>query len=163
MKFIKGFVVLLFFLILGVGLYLYLTKKTAPAPSQTNTTPSPSQSAGEVVTLFYKKYQDCMKNPPLEAEGNVDIYCQSHTDLTTPAFLNNLDQGGTAKAGANPIVCAQNIPETVQIGSISSNNGTSQVVVTETFGPTKLEVPVLLKLENNQWRVDNIVCPRPSP
>lgn len=126
-------------------------------------TAAPSQSSQDVVTAFYETYTNCLKNPPTAAKGKVSTYCQNNTGLTTSDFAANIAAGGTAKAGADPIVCAQNPPANIQVASSSAQKGTSVTVnVFESYGAgTKVTIPVTVRLENNQWRIANIVCPKP--
>lgn len=90
----------------------------------------------------------------------VSVYCQNNTGLTTTVFAANLERGGTAKAGADPIFCAQNIPESYTVGrdvQISDNKATT--FVNEVFGPTQIKVQVNFLNESGVWKVDNIICP----
>lgn len=116
----------------------------------------------ETVRSFYIKYDSCVKNPPAEATGRVGEYCQNNSGLTTATFANNLEKGGTAKAGADPIFCAQNIPEGVTVATDTQTAGNrASTSVSEKFGSTQVKIQVELLKENTIWKVDNLVCPKP--
>jgi hypothetical protein len=121
-----------------------------------------AEAAVKAVTDFYASYDICLKNPPAEAEGKVSEFCQTHTGLTTAAFAGNLEAGGTAKAGADPVFCAQDIPETMSVSRdlyVDADNATASVL--ETFGATRMTIRVDLLFENGVWKIDNIICPIP--
>jgi len=159
--------------LIGIGFYVLSTKgrnlatKTIPSSSISpaltiSPTVSPSQTSQQVVSAFYESYETCVKNPPPEAKGRVSVYCQNNTGLTSNNFGQNIEAGGTAKAGADPIVCAQDFPQDINVGNATQGtDDTATVSVSESFGTAKIEIPVTLKIENGQWMIDNIVCPKP--
>ncbi|MCL5784377.1 MAG: YbjP/YqhG family protein [Patescibacteria group bacterium] len=158
MKISRGIIIAVIFILAGAGYYIFSSSKNV-TPSQTASV-SPSQ-IGEIVSRFYQKYQECLKNPPQQAMGEVSVYCQNNTGLTTPAFPKNIDAGGVAKAGADPIVCGQSLPSDLQIGNVSEKGDTGQVLINESFGAQTQQISVSLRMEENQWKIDNIVCPKP--
>lgn len=141
-------------LVLGGGSYYFLAnKKTADAGA--------GQAQKDAASKFYAAYQDCMKNPPAEAAGQVSVYCQSHNAFSTSEFVSNLKEGGIAEAGADPIGCAQNPPSNFLVSEASvKDDSTASVVVTEFFGGPRLDILVLLKKIGSDWKVDNVVCPK---
>jgi hypothetical protein len=103
-----------------------------------------------------------MKNPPAAAEGKVSEYCQNNTGLTTSAFAGNLEEGGTAKAGADPIFCAQDIPESMTVNADAHITGDKAIAsVNEKFGASQIDIKVNLVNENGAWKIDNIICSPP--
>jgi len=111
---------------------------------------------------FYQNYENCLKNPAAEANGRVSEYCQIHTGLTTANFSANLEKGGTAKAGADPVFCAQNVPESMKTSPDFQIHGDRATgFVEENFGPSQVKPQVELVRENGVWKVDNVVCPAP--
>lgn len=103
-----------------------------------------------------------MKNPPVAAKGKVGEYCQNNSGLTTTTFAANLEKGGTAKAGADPIFCAQNVPESVAVNpDVQVTNDRAVALVFEMFGPTQIKIQADLINENGVWKIDNILCPLP--
>jgi hypothetical protein len=115
-----------------------------------------------VVDRFFAFYNDCMTNPPSQAAGQVSSYCQDNSDLTTPTFAANLVAGGAANAGADPVTCSQQPPESFVVDpnvQVDGDTATAQVV--ESFGAMQVTVQVELELDEGAWLVDNIVCPTP--
>ncbi len=164
---------ILIILLLGGALF-YLLYRNGPQKAVPPTPTGPIESTSvptddldktaiyEVTTSFYEKYDSCMKNPPAEATGKVGEYCQNNSGLTTSAFADNLEKGGTAKAGADPIICAQNMPESITVNpevQITVNKGV--VFVSEKLGQSQIEIHANLLKENGSWKIDNIVCPLP--
>ncbi len=120
------------------------------------------QKVTEIVKSFYQNYDDCMKNPPAKAKGQVSIYCQNNSGLTTPDFQSNLDEGGTSKAGADPIYCAQNPAESVSVDDVKISGNQSTGLISETFGEIKLkDIKVELLNNGESWKIDNLICPKP--
>jgi hypothetical protein len=121
-----------------------------------------AQAITEVVNGYYSFYRSCMMDPPPQASGLVSQYCQENSGLTTAAFAANLAQGGTANAGADPVTCAQQPPQSVAVDQnveIADDSATARL--TESFGGSQLTVTVQLVREGLSWRIDNIVCPAP--
>lgn len=150
---IKSIFILLILAIVGFGFYFFLANK--------NVLP---QTASEAAASFYKSYQGCLLNPPREASGQVSIYCQNHTGLTTSDFVKNIEAGGIAKLGADPIGCAQNPPQNFLVSdAIPIDDKTATLIVKEFFGGPRLDIRVNLKKVDDTWKVDNVLCPRPDP
>lgn len=139
------------------------TVKPAPTEPVPTAVKAPDKTAvPEITDSFYKSYDSCMKNPPAKAAGKVSQYCQDNSGLTTAAFASNLEKGGTAKAGADPIFCAQNIPESFNVSPDARISGDSaDIFVSEKFGPSEIKIKADLIRENGAWKIDNIICPRP--
>ncbi len=163
---------LIAFLLAGAFYYLYSkqfqkTNQNTPQPTSASPTSTATDTADKAIVStitdnFYKDYDSCMKNPPSQAAGKVSAYCQNNTGLTTTTFKANLEKGGTAKAGADPIFCAQNIPESVNINPDTQITGGKAIVfVSEKFGPTQIKIQVDILKENDAWKIDNIICPLP--
>lgn len=121
------------------------------------------QTPYEVVLAFYKSYQDCLENPPTAASGQVSLYCQNNTGLTATDFSKNIDAGGIANLGADPIVCAQSLPQDLSLSASIPSGQMSSVVVREFFGVAHVDVRVSLREAGDSWRIFNIMCPRPDP
>jgi hypothetical protein len=108
---------------------------------------------------------NCMTTPPTQAAGQVGNWCSSNNSNASPSFPANLEAGGVAQAGADPIVCAQAFPMSYKVGenatySVSEKSGTAFVV--EQFGSGELVLTVLLSGTSDKLLVDNIVCPAPQ-
>lgn len=131
-------------------------------PASPATDQAAAEAVAKAVNDFYTSYDSCMKNPPAGSEGKVSEYCQNNTGLTTAAFAGNLEAGGTAKAGADPVFCAQDIPETMSVNTevqITADKAIASVL--EKLGTTQIDIQVDLVNENGVWKIDNIICPPP--
>lgn len=130
---ILGLTVIFVITVASLTAYKLIPKKPGTMSQFTpSLTESPRGGDEEAVTKiihnFYSAYEDCMKNPPQEAFGKVGEYCQLNTGFTSVNFKDNLEKGGTAKKGADPIVCAQNFPESIKADSVvwvNENRATS--------------------------------------
>ncbi len=138
---------------------------TQPSPAATakpaTNSDADKKSILDIVSNYYAKYDSCMRNPPPQAQGRVGEYCQNNSGLTTTAFPGNLQKGGTAKAGADPVTCSQNPPGAIVATDIQISDNRAAASVRENFGPTEINIQVELLRENSVWKVDNITCPKP--
>lgn len=136
--------------------------------SATASPPITSFSAEAVISVtqaFYDEYMDCMTNPPAEAIGQVGNWCASNNSNATSSFPANLEAGGIAEAGADPIVCAQSFPMSYKVRDDATYNSaekTGKAFVSEQFGSGELVLSALLSGANDKLLVDNIVCPVPG-
>ena len=161
--------------LVGVGLSFFLVNKgydmsdlpgltpavsVTPVPLVPTATPIPEVSPSEAVQGFLSQYEDCLKNPPEAAEGQVSVYCQSNNSFSSGNFVANLKEGGTATAGADLVFCDQDLPESYQIGTPTINGITALIKVMEVFGVTTVEPVVSLYKESSGWKVDDVICPR---
>ena len=171
----KIVIAILFVIILFGGVNFFATKKknqtteksvsNALLPIITVSQKSADQDAISVAIIsFYQKYDNCMKNPPSQAEGQVSVCCQNNSGLTTATFASNLDKGSTAKAGADPIYCAQFPAESVSVNPDIKITGKQAVAqVSAKFGDMNVNtIHINLLKENGTWKIDNILCSRPS-
>ncbi|MCK9351694.1 MAG: hypothetical protein WCT49_01890 [Candidatus Paceibacterota bacterium] len=125
---------------------------------------APTEDPKTAVLAFYNNYQNCVKDPPREAKEKVSEYCQSHTGVSTVDLEKNIAAAGIAKLGADPIVCAQNLPESILMGDVKAVDERSSIVtVKESFGDQSLDVRAYVKKTADGWFVDNVVCPAPDP
>ena len=143
----------------------------SPTDTPTSATASPpvtsfsADAVGLVTKAFYDEYMNCMTNPPAEAIGQVGNWCSSNNSNATSNFPANLEAGGVAAAGADPIVCAQSFPMSYKVKDDATYNSaekTGKAFVAEQFGSGELVLTVLLSGINDKLLVDNIVCPVPG-
>ena len=142
------------------------TSSATDMPTSATASPPITSFSAEAVILvtqaFYDEYMDCMTNPPAEAIGQVGNWCASNNSNATSNFSANLEAGGVAEAGADPIVCAQSFPMSYKVkddATYSTAEKTGTAFVSEQFGSGELVVTALLSGENDKLLVDNIVCP----
>jgi hypothetical protein len=157
-------------IILGGGFYFFYknhpqkAEQPTPQPTATSNVPStPESSVSEVINNFYISYGTCMGNPPDAAAGKISVYCQNNSGFTTAAFAANLEKGGTAKAGADPIYCSQNPPDGITINpdvKVAAEKATASI--TEKISTSKIKIQIDLLNESGVWKIDNIACPLPK-
>lgn len=137
-------------------------QQTSISPTSTESSALDTAAVSEVTSNFYKEYDSCMKNPPAAAAGKVSVYCQNNSGLTTAAFAANLDKGGTSKAGADPIFCAQNPPESITVNPDTQITADKAVAyISEVFGQMQIKIQADLLKYGDTWKIDNIICPLP--
>jgi hypothetical protein len=109
----------------------------------------PSMTPEKVTESFYNWYISYRA-----AGGNLEVY------KTSEYVSNELIRKLEGVVGYDPVLCAQNIPESVTVGKATVSEGNASVAVTESFiGTPSLKVD--LKLLNNKWRITDIICPIP--
>ncbi len=139
-----------------------LNSLTSPTPQASNSSEATSKTPDQAAKAFYDFYQDCMKNPPKAALGQVGNWCQENNPNITSTFVANLEKGDVAKEGADPIVCAQQPPESITAEAFIISGNSAQGKVSEKFGPMTVEPVLSLLKETSGWKVDNITCPKPQ-
>lgn len=162
----KKAIIVLAILVILAGIALYF-KNFKSVDDQAQNGDKPITKYDEMtipraIDNFYKKYESCVNNTPAAASGKISEYCQNNTGLTTAAFAGNLEKGGTVKAGADPVFCAQGVPETIKTSSnfqMKNNKATGFIV--EKFGTAEVKPEASLVYEGGVWKVDNITCPGP--
>jgi hypothetical protein len=102
-----------------------------------------------VVQKFYDWYLDYEQNPL------VDKAYQSSKYLTED-FIGKLDSITSGNIIADPILCAQDLPEYITPGKATINDDKSSVPVTTSFEGHGFDV--VLSLENGDWLIDDVVC-----
>jgi hypothetical protein len=137
-----------------------------PTVSTSSVATSPTidpQDVGDVAIGLYTEYMDCMKNPPAQAAGQVSAWCASHNSHATDNLPANLEAGGIAAAGADPIVCAQEFPMQLAVASTTLETGNSaHTMIVETFASGDITIDVTLRSDSGEFLVDDILCPMPN-
>lgn len=161
----KKVIVLITSLLLIGAIYYFFTNQNkntnqiTPQPTSVSDTSDKTEIL-EVTINFYKNYDSCMKNPPAQAAEKVGEYCQNNTGLTTISFASNLEKGGIAKAGADPIYCAQNTAEEITVlPDVEITAAKAVIFVNKKMGPTQIKIQADLLKDNGNWKIDNIICP----
>ena len=142
------------------------TSSASDTPASATASPPETSFSAEAVVIvtkaFYDEYIEFMTNPPAEAIGQVGNWCSSNNSNATSNFPANLEAGGVAEAGADPIVCAQSFPMSYIVednATYSSSEKTGKAFVTEQFGSGEIMLTVLLSGAGDKLLVENIVCP----
>lgn len=170
-KFFSGMLLLFVGLIFGfyVGRFsnLFQTKIISPLSS----TPiqkvvlSPTQTAGtklktiqmQIAEDYFSSFTNCLKHPPAEAVGNVFMYCQLHNKFVGKNLPYNM------KGKYAPVVCGQNQPLSVSANSSSGATDSAMLVTLKySYGSTSQHVVYQIQKEGESWKVENIICPKPS-
>lgn len=163
--------------ILGVA-FFYLTNpprpkvKAEPTPTMVMPTvsmtssPSASRSASpsarvrslgaspqEVTQNYYAAYQNCLQNPPAQAQGTVSQYCQKNNKYVANNFSANTQ-------GIDPVLCSQNPPQSVRIDRQTITNDTASTYAIISTGGTDKQILVHLSSETGEWKITGIICPR---
>ena len=159
-KVIIGAVVLLE--VIGAGLYFYNKNTVKTHEGKGTLSKLDETTISKIVDDFYQKYESCLKNTPSEANGKVGEYCQNNTGVSSANFAANLEKGGVAKAGADPIFCAQNPPESIKASSDFRLHGdTATGYADEKFGSSQIKTQIDFVNDSGVLKIDNIVCPKP--
>ncbi len=159
----KKIIIPLVIISLGI-LTIFLFVSTAKKKQESVLQPSKAQvyyplDSHEIVKDFYMKYQNCMKTPPSEANGNVSGYCQTHTGLTTVSFSQNLATEGAANAGVDPVTCSKDSPQSLTYDPNVINDETIvHVLVISKQGSEEQPIDVQLAEEGRSWKINTIVC-----
>ncbi len=154
--------------VMGAGAIIFLSG--CSSSGSTTATPTPSATSTPTFGVpgllkaktksFFDEYMLCMTKPPAEAKDYVGDYCQSHNSNATQSLPANLKLGGVSDAGADPILCAQNVPESFSVGmGFLDPEGVGNVMVIQNFSSdSKVFVNVRLQNDSGEYLVDNIQC-----
>jgi hypothetical protein len=123
-----------------------------------------SQTANDptkVVNDFYSAYVDCQQKwdtANLKGTGPASPNtCSSFS--TYPVFSSDLISKLNQVKGADPILCAQNIPASIKVDTANTNGNTSSVTVhTYYLSSGDNPIQVGLTLKNNNWLITSITC-----
>ncbi len=144
-----------------LGLY-FLTNQ--PSHELITIQPSPSpvaiQSPEIVVETFYSSYLNCFNRHFENLNGkspreNCPFDQYQVLDMNLVDKLNNY-------IGGDPILCAQDLPTSISVDPGSIQGNTATTIVHESGFNKDNPVTVDLTLENNQWKITNIICQPPS-
>lgn len=109
-----------------------------------------NDSTPEGVTRnFYQWYTACVKDRTEDCKYENQSYVSSKLKENVSA------QGGS---GYDHIICAQNTVDIARVDKASISGNTAKVIVHEL--PYDEGITVELKLIDNQWKINNIICPQ---
>lgn len=140
--------------------YIVSTEKVAEIPKKETTVTEEAEEAGaereeevknprEVVEEFYTWYITNESHP-------LSSGAYKESPYLAPGFKEYLD-GGYGR-GADPILCAQDIPPTFEVGEVSISGNTARVNVRQAFGPSGRIVPVELEKMEGEWLISDVLC-----
>lgn len=153
---------------ISVGLAALLLSgcSLGPNPSQalglvSSPPPLTEQAVRQVAAGFFQGYLDCMTDPPAAATGKVGDYCQANNGFATGNLPANLEAGGVAAAGADPITCGQNPPNGFDVEAVTISGDTARAVVVAGYQPEPLEIRLSIVAAADGPLVDDVRCPAP--
>lgn len=153
---------IILFIVAGAAFYLTNYRSVQTQDGKGYLSKYDETTIPKVINDFYENYESCLKNPPAQAAGRISVYCQNNSELATVDFGGNLEKGGVAKSGADPVFCAQSMPETRNVSSdFQVKNDKATGFMEEKFGSNEIKVQVELINEKGIWKVDNVICPAP--
>ncbi len=134
-------------LVLGAcGNTASISEAATQRPAEAESTRSPA----EIVDGFYDWY--------LTYEGNVlvDRAYQTREELEAE-FISNIDAllDSFEKGGYDPFLCAQDIPETLEIESLKVTDNTAEATMSSSFGHHFL---IALRQGDSGWQIAEIKC-----
>lgn len=114
----------------------------------------------QVTENFYQEWISYSGEPPVRNPVTDRIYQRS--EYATDGLKNKMDKiinsFGETPGGYDPVLCAQEKPESFSAEQVKTTEQTVEVLVKEDFYGKIKEVKVSLVLENNAWKIDNIEC-----
>jgi hypothetical protein len=123
-----------------------------------------ADEAARVVEEFYRWYRAYPGNAFAER-----AYRES--PLLAPAFIQELDaeieaMNAAGPGGADPILCAQDIPGEMRYGVAEVDDKTATAVVQQVWNPgtefeSIRELTVELQQSDAEWLIGDITCPVP--
>jgi len=155
--------------IAGVGYYVYKAKKNTTttyntaANASTTTKPTVKKSttpvsisttdATQLLTTFYQKYSTVKlaTAPSGTLQGIVKQYG------TTNLVSYDVPKSGYSYP-EDPILCAQNQPTSVSVGSVTSTASAATGTVTEVFGSDTVKVQATVVNQSGTLKIDTITC-----
>lgn len=91
----------------------------------------------------------------LELGPNGELNDFRESPLISSAGMSAIEETLAGGLGANPIVCAQDIPESVEVGKASVSGDQAEVLVESSFGNS---IAVTLELVGEQWFISDFSC-----
>jgi len=147
------FIIFLLILLVAFGVYFGVKRGSKSNEDLSN-------AAIQIVQNYYNLFSECMENPPVEAIGQVTVYCQSHNQYVGSQLEANLD--AQSRNGYVPVICAQNPPQNISpTGTPQITDASITVMLSEQYASGPVLVAYKLQKENGEWKVENILCPTP--
>ena len=115
----------------------------------------------QVVTGFYDRHAGYHSVTDSSLSGNqlVDKSYRSSGYLA-PTYVTALDNLLKGDVVADPILCAQAVPEKITLGKTKINGDEAGVIVNTHWSGAIRELSVSLKKLDGQWQITNVICPK---
>lgn len=112
-----------------------------------------------VVKEFYDSYLEMVSDPTSEDFQNPLVNREyANFNALSPAFIMQVDEllASFEFGGYDPFLCAQNIPEAIQIDEVQTIKDTAEITVSSSFG--NHQFTVLMELMEGNWLINDIQC-----
>jgi hypothetical protein len=121
-----------------------------------------AEEPATVVEAFYKWLIGYPGNAAADRAYRSSEYVTAEFVARIDTTLESMGPGG-----ADPFLCAQDIPQSFSIGDVTVAGKSASVVLREAWNPgTSYEITrdltVTLRLVDGHWRIDRIACPGPA-
>jgi hypothetical protein len=140
--------------IVGISVMMFLTAcGSLSLPLNISAEAGAEEESEEVVESFYRWYLDYVSTT-----GNPLVDQAYHqNDMLSQAMIQRVDEiiASFDQGGYDPFLCAQDVPESIEIVSSSTSDGTSLVNVMTSFG-NRLEVELIVI--SGEWKIHKIQC-----
>jgi hypothetical protein len=163
----QGVLLIVFFVVGAVSLFVAmsnhpvaLTQASSTSKNSALQVVATAVSPNDVAKKFYESYRQCIVSPPPESKGSETTYCQLHSDLTSAHFSQANTSTKVASGTTDPIFCSANVPDSFDVSDIVVTGDVAHVDIFAIFGGTQIKIPVALILENSEWKIDSINCPK---
>jgi hypothetical protein len=126
----------------------------------TNQTSQTANDPTKVVNDFYSTYAACLqKYFDALSKGTSPAPTSCPSFSTYPALSPDLISKLNQVKGADPVLCAQNVPNNIKVdNAITSGNTANTTVHTYYTSSGDNPIQVGLTLENNNWLITSITC-----
>lgn len=109
---------------------------------------------GETILNFYENW--------VKYEGNplIDRVYRGHSAISTD-YSEKVDRilASSGKGGYDPILCAQDKPESIKIEGVKKKDGYANITMTENFYGAEKKLNIKMELIEGKWQITDIICP----
>jgi len=115
---------------------------------------TPLEKPEKATEDFYKAYWYCMQDNPKPSIEQ----CLNQADFA-PVLTSDLKEKLQTVIGADPVLCAQNIPDSINTDTAVIDNNTAKVTVHTAYASSgDNPISVDLTKQNNNWQITSITC-----
>ena len=149
-----------FFLIIVIAFTLFTNRqKILDMLRRLRIVPDNKEKPETVVDNFYNWYQRFTGNP-------ITSGAYQKVDYLTFDFKKKISdliatQGYTYIENNDPVYCSKDKPYSLKAEKSQINGDKATVNLKEDLYGTTQDVPIKLVLEKNQWKINDVVCPKP--
>ena len=139
----------------GIAYHRY-RKANTTSISQTASPANAVTTAGatELLTTFYQQYTAASRATPPSTATMTNVIKQYGT--------SNLVTYASKSYNANPIVCAQAVPDKASVSNVHSTTVGALGTIRETFGIGMVNIDVVVVNQSGSLKIDSIACPANS-